>query len=118
MQWDREYLYPADPKLKEEWNFNPKGRDAEWEPHWVNTARDLAHAMEINPSLRVLVASGYYDLVTPFFDAEFTLNRHGIEPGRVDYRYYEGGHMMYLNEPERVQILEDVRDFLESTLAP
>ena len=117
VQWDREYLYPADPKLKEEWNFNPNGRDAEWEPHWVNTARDLAHAMEINPSLRVLVASGYYDLVTPFFDAEFTLNRHGIEPGRVDYRYYEGGHMMYLNEPERVQILEDVRDFLETTLA-
>ena len=79
---------------------------------FVNTARDLAKALRINPSLRVLVASGYYDLVTPFFDAEYTLNRHDIPADRVDYTYYGGGHMMYVNEPSRGALLEDTRDFI------
>lgn len=112
IDWQREYLSPSDPDLDEQWNWNPKGRDTAWEPYWVNTARDLAHAMEINPYLDVFVASGYYDLVTPFFDAEFTLNRHGIEAGRVHYGYYGGGHMMYVNEPARLQLLKDVRAFI------
>ncbi len=59
-----------------------------------------------------MVASGYFDLVTPFFDAEFTLNRHDIEASRVDYRYYEGGHMMYVNEPSRTRLLDDTRQFI------
>ena len=57
------------------------------------------------------------DLVTPFFDAEYTLNRHGIGANRVDYRYYGGGHMMYVNEEARLQLMDDVRDFITGSLA-
>ena len=78
----------------------------------VNTAPDLSSALRINPELRVLVASGYYDLVTPFFDAEYTLNRHDIQADRILYKYYEGGHMMYVNESSRTALLNDVRDFI------
>jgi carboxypeptidase C (cathepsin A) len=63
-----------------------------------------------------MVASGYYDLVTPFFDAEFTLNRHDIQPDRVSYYYYDGGHMMYVNEDARIALLKDVRDFMQAQL--
>jgi carboxypeptidase C (cathepsin A) len=112
VDWERAYLSPADPKLDEEWNWNPLGRDKSWEPHWVNTAHNLSAALEANPGLRVFVGSGYYDLVTPFFDAEFTLNRHGIEPGRIDYRYYSGGHMMYVNDTARTDLMKDVRRFI------
>lgn len=112
--WDRDYLSPADPKLSEQWNWNPNGRDASWEPHWVNTAHNLVAAMEANPALRLFVASGYYDLITPFFDAEYTLNRYGISADRVDFKYYGGGHMMYVNEEARLRLLEDVRTFIES----
>ena len=38
----------------------------------------------MNQELRVFVANGYYDLVTPFFDAEYTLTRHGIPADRID----------------------------------
>lgn len=116
VDWDRSYLSPADPRVNDEWNWNPEGRDADWEPHWVNTSHNLVSAMEANPGLKVLVASGYYDLVTPFFDAEYTLNRYGITPDRVDYRYYRGGHMMYVNEEARVDLLRDVRAFMEAEL--
>lgn len=116
VDWERRYLSPADPRVGDEWNWNPKGRDAEWEPHWVNTSHNLVRALETNPGLRVLVASGYYDLVTPFFDAEYTLNRYGITPDRIDYRYYGGGHMMYVNEKAREELLRDVRSFMKAQL--
>ncbi len=116
IDWHRRYLSPSDPRLDEEWNWNPRGRDVAWEPHWVDTTPSLVKALEVNPSLNVMVASGYYDLVTPFFDAEYTLNRYGIPAGRIQYSYYGGGHMMYLNEEARQEFLKDVRAFIQAQL--
>ncbi|MEM1433241.1 MAG: serine carboxypeptidase [Pseudomonadota bacterium] len=113
---DRTYLAPSDSRLGDEWNWNPKGRGKNWEPHWVDTTPALVKALEVNPQLNVLVASGYYDLITPFFDAEYTLNRYNIPAGRIQYTYYQGGHMMYLNEDARLAFLTDVRTFIEAQL--
>lgn len=112
VDWDRLYLAPADSNLNKEWRWRTAPEGEAWEPWPVNTAHNLSRALRANPELRVLVASGYFDLVTPFFDAEFTLNRHDIEASRVDYRYYEGGHMMYVNEPSRTRLLDDTRQFI------
>jgi carboxypeptidase C (cathepsin A) len=117
VDWNRPYLAPADDELSANWRYRtvPDGRS--WEPMFVNTARDLASAMRVNPSLNVLVASGYYDLVTPFFDAEYTLGRHDIPRERIRYTYYGGGHMMYVNEPSREQLLLDTREFIRQQTA-
>ena len=117
VDWERLYLAPADPELADAWRWRPVPDDEAWEPQPVNTARDLSVALRGNPDLRVFVAAGYYDLVTPFFDAEYTLNRHDIDAGRIEYAYYEGGHMMYVNEPSRARLLGDVRRFLTEQLA-
>jgi carboxypeptidase C (cathepsin A) len=117
ISWDRLYLAPADEELGPQWRWRTVPDDQYWEPFPVNTAGDLSAALRLNPSLRVLVASGYYDLVTPFFDAEYTLNRHDIDASRVDYKYYGGGHMMYVNEPSRTQLLNDARQFIVSQQA-
>ena len=82
------------------------------EPRYVNTAPDLAEAMSYNPMLRVLVASGYYDYATPFFDAEYTVQRHGIDLSRVTMTYYEAGHMMYVHQPSLEAVARDIRTFL------
>ncbi|MGY8985305.1 MAG: hypothetical protein ACKVIX_01565 [Sphingomonadales bacterium] len=63
--------------------------------------------------MKILLASGYYDNVTPFFDAEYTFHRHGIDMERVKMTYYGGGHMMYVNEPAFEQISQDIRMFLK-----
>jgi len=114
VDWDRRYLAPADDELSANWRYRtvPDGRS--YEPMFVNTAHALSQALRVNPSLKVLVASGYYDLVTPFFDAEYTLNRHDIRAEQVDYTYYGGGHMMYVNEPSRLELLDDTRAFIVS----
>ncbi|GJL66073.1 MAG: carboxypeptidase [Nitrospirales bacterium] len=116
VDWDRQYLSPADPDLSRNWNWRTVPEGSSWEPAYVNTAHDLAAALRVNPSLKVFVASGYYDLVTPFFDAEYTLNRHDILPGRMQYEYYQGGHMMYVHEPARIRLLKDSRQFIQSQI--
>ncbi|MEM9387672.1 MAG: serine carboxypeptidase [Pseudomonadota bacterium] len=112
VDWHRQYLSPADPNLSKQWDWNPT-QNAGWEPRYVNTAHALAAALRMNPQLELLVASGYFDLVTPYFDAEYTLGRHEIDANRVQYEYYQGGHMMYVHEPARGRLLNDTRQFIE-----
>ncbi|MEW6983517.1 S10 family peptidase [Colwelliaceae bacterium 6471] len=116
VNWDRTYLAPADDQLSNQWRWRTAPEGKAWEPTYVNTAHDLSKALRINPMLKVFVASGYYDLVTPFFDAEYTLNRHGIKAEQIQYKYYHGGHMMYVNEPTRVDLLKDTRTFIQQQI--
>ncbi|MFK8020430.1 MAG: S10 family peptidase [Pseudomonadales bacterium] len=116
IDWNRLYKSPSDDELGDKWRWRTVPDDSGWEPWPVNTAGDLVRALRVNPSLQVMVASGYHDLVTPFFDAEYTLNRHGIKQGRVEYHYYTGGHMMYVHEPSRTDLLNDVRAFVTRQL--
>ncbi len=99
-------LYPK-------WNWRPVPKDKGWEPSYVNVARKLGDAMRKNKDLRVMVANGYYDLVTPFFDAEYTFARHGILKEQLEMKYYEAGHMMYTHQPDLKQLAADIRIFLQ-----
>jgi carboxypeptidase C (cathepsin A) len=63
-----------------------------------------------------MVANGYYDLITPFFDAEYTLSRHGIDQSRIQMKYYEAGHMMYTHQEDFKQLSADIRTFLKQQL--
>ena len=99
------------------WNWRPVSPEQSWEPAYVNVAPQLSWAMRANQQLEVMVANGYYDLVTPFFDAEYTFQRHGILPDRVEMQYYEGGHMMYTQHDELKQLSADIRSFLTRCLA-
>ncbi|MFS4446052.1 S10 family peptidase [Maribacter sp. 2307UL18-2] len=92
------------------WRTVPDGQY--WEPMPVNTAPHLGETMRRNPAMKVMVASGYYDLITPFFDAEYTFARNGIATSRVEMTYYEAGHMMYTHQPDLIKLAKDIRTFL------
>jgi hypothetical protein len=70
--------------------------------------------MRRNKDLNVLVGCGYYDLATPFFGAENALSQDGVVHERIDFRYYDVGHMIFLHEPSRVRFTNDVREFIRS----
>lgn len=110
---DRPY-YSSGPDVGENWVYDRS--EGYREPAYVNTAPKLADAMARNPALKVMVASGYYDLITPFFDAELTLARHGIDFSRIKMTYYEAGHMMYVHEPAFLSLTADMRQFIEDVL--
>lgn len=108
---DRPYL-TSNSNIGQKWNWRPVSKDSYWEPAFVNVARGLGESMRRNKDLKIMVANGYYDLITPFFDAEYTFARHDIPMERVKMTYYEGGHMMYNHRPDFEKLMADIREFL------
>jgi hypothetical protein len=65
-----------------------------------DTSESLREAISKNPHMRILIASGYYDLATPYFATEFTVAHLGLDATlrkNNETRYYEAGHMMYVH---------------------
>ncbi len=112
VSWDRPYRISG-PDVGPGWVYY-RELNKGGEPMYVNTAPDLALEMRKNPAMKVLVTNGYYDFATPFFDAEYTFNRHGIDMSRVTMTYYEGGHMMYVHQPSLEKMAEDIRAFYKA----
>jgi carboxypeptidase C (cathepsin A) len=85
-----------------------------WSPGSPSTLRgpELATAMRRNPSMRLLVGSGYYDLVTPFAAAQYTIDHVEIPPDRVTFKNYESGHMVYLGDGPARAFVQDLREFI------
>lgn len=108
---DRPYL-TSNRSIGAKWRWRTVPDGKYWEPSAPNVARKLAETMKRNTSMKVMVANGYYDLICPFFDAEYTFSRNGIDRDRVVMEYYEAGHMMYTHEADFIKLSEDIRRFL------
>lgn len=100
------------------WNWNRRGNDGGFPPA-PNVQGDLAQAMLTNPALQVEVENGYYDMATPFFPTEFTMSHLGIPAElqkHVTLKYYTAGHMMYLQDADRVKLHENVAAFIDRSI--
>ncbi len=84
---------------------------------YVNVADTLRQAMTINPALKIFVASGYYDLATPFLATEYTFNHLGLDKSLQDnltMASYKAGHMMYIDMEALQKMKKDLDAFLDS----
>ncbi|MEL6737359.1 MAG: peptidase S10 [Pseudomonadota bacterium] len=81
---------------------------------YLNVAPYIGRAMRQNSDLRVFNAQGWYDFATPFFGAEYSLNRMGIPQDRMTYKYYDAGHMMYIRDEDRAKLSSDIRAFIRA----
>jgi carboxypeptidase C (cathepsin A) len=115
VEMDRPYK-TSNPEINNKWRWRTVPEGSYWEPMYVNVSRMLGDAMRRNKDLNVLVACGYYDLITPFFDAEYTFSRNGIPKVQIKLTYYEGGHMMYNHQPDFDKLMKDIREFLLNDL--
>jgi carboxypeptidase C (cathepsin A) len=94
------------------WDYGSKGDN-----RYLNVADTLRSAMTRNPHLRVYVASGYYDLATPYFATQHTFDHLGLDPtlrSNVVHGLFESGHMMYIHAPSRAVLQQDVGAFYEA----
>ena len=95
-------------EVHEQWNWNrgkAKGNG------YASTSGDLARAMRRNPHLKVLVASGRYDLGTPYSASNWSLAQLDAPPdvlARIEHHYYDAGHMMYTREADLVKLKADL----------
>src|SRR5262249_9220994 len=80
----------------------------------------LRDAMVKNPDLQVLVASGHYDLATPYFDAVYTAHHLGLPEalrGRVKTTTYDAGHMMYVRKADHRKLKQEIAEFIRAAAA-
>lgn len=92
---------------------------SDFENKFVDVADTLRRAMHMNPALKVHVAFGYFDLATPYFAAEYTLNQMQLAPelrGNISRSYYEAGHMMYVHEPSLAKQKEELARFIRQAI--
>ncbi|MBS0559409.1 MAG: peptidase S10 [Proteobacteria bacterium] len=68
-------------------------------------------SMALDPAIRVLIAQGLFDLVTPYFGNVLILRQMPElgAPGRIRFRTYAGGHMFYIGDAARAAFREDAR---------
>ena len=83
---------------------------------YVNVAPRLRTALEKDKALRVLVASGYCDLATPFGGTNYTFAHLGPRElsERVTLTYYDAGHMMYTRPDSRKALTADAQAFFRA----
>ena len=83
-----------------------------------NVLPDLAAAMKRNPDMKVMINGGYFDVSTPFYEGWFEMHHLPIPQklqDNIEYRYYQSGHMVYLNPPALKQLHDNVAAFIRST---
>lgn len=112
LNWDKPAPYTLITSLPD-WNIN-RSKNA-----YPNLSDDLKSVMNKNPDLKVFVASGAYDLATPYFATDYTFNHLDLDPSlkpNLDLKYYEAGHMMYLHSPSLIKLRKDLADFYKEAL--
>jgi carboxypeptidase C (cathepsin A) len=96
----------------------PGGPPANQQEGGTNVMTDLAFTMKSNPKMKVMLAGGYYDLATPYFEGKFEMHHLPIPQklqANISYHYYQSGHMVYVNEDVLKQFHTDVAAFIKGT---
>jgi len=93
------------------WDFGSNGQG------FTRTADELGASLVKNPHLRIMFASGYYDLATPYFATNWTIDHLKLPDAlraRISHMYYPGGHMMYHEAGSRAKLQKDIAAFFAS----
>ncbi|MGN1018797.1 MAG: hypothetical protein ACI4O7_00365 [Aristaeellaceae bacterium] len=73
----------------------------------------LRDAMLSNPQMKLLFASGLYDLCTHAGNTRYVINHAALPMDRTTVREYPGGHGVYSSPEGREAFLRDIREMIE-----
>lgn len=94
------------------WNWNADNT-------YADTSLALRSAFAKNPFMKVFIAYGYYDMATPYFAAEYTIDHMNLDPtlkANIKTAYFEAGHMMYIDLKSLAKLKQDVAAFLQGAI--
>jgi carboxypeptidase C (cathepsin A) len=84
-----------------------------------DTASALRQAITKNKYLKVLVMQGYYDLATPFYAAEYSMDHLDLSPEyrkNLSFSTYDAGHMVYVDTDSLAKFKRDLASFIDKSL--
>jgi carboxypeptidase C (cathepsin A) len=113
---DKKYRTGSD-EAGNNWDWKHKIGENYGFPGSPNVEGDLVQALLTNPHLQIEVENGLYDLATPFFATEHTMEHLGL-PERLQknirLQYYDAGHMMYLRDEDLAKLKANVAAFIDA----
>ncbi len=115
---DKTYkVLPNEPSQNWDWKHN--SGFGNFFPGAPTVAGDLIRELIDNPRLQIQVENGYFDMATPFFATEYTIE-HALLPGntqdRVHLQYYNSGHMIYLHDEDRIKLKSNIASFIDTAV--
>ncbi len=90
------------------WDWNVASHDG-GEPQLPSSVDDLRQALALDRNMRVLIAHGMTDTITPYFATRYIIDHtppFGSTP-RLELKIYPGGHMLYSRDASRAALRAD-----------
>ena len=84
---------------------------------FIGAADELKAVLSREPTFKVLIVHGAYDLVTPYFTSVYVARQMRLDPevqDAVRVEIYEGGHMFYTHGAPRARLHNDARMLFEA----
>lgn len=104
---------------KTDLRYNIFGDVYPWNNQNDHTGENLRQALAENPSLHLLIQSGYYDGACDYFNAKYSmwqLDPSGKLKDRIEWEGYRSGHMIYVHKDDLVAASNDLRSFILKSL--
>jgi carboxypeptidase C (cathepsin A) len=67
------------------------------------------------------VMEGHYDLATPYYAADYTMDHLDLTPNyrkNISFARYDSGHMLYIETGSLLKMKKDLVTFMESAMQP
>lgn len=99
-----------------QWDWKHRSGGSFGFPGSPNVEGDLTHALVVNPHLHVQAENGYFDLATPFFATEYTMDHLNLPKElrpNIELEYYDAGHMMYLRDDSLTKLKVNIASFMD-----
>ncbi|MGB2932884.1 MAG: alpha/beta hydrolase [Methyloceanibacter sp.] len=94
-------------KVRAKWDFGTSPT----RQGYAGVVDEMQEARSANPELRVMIAGGYTDLMTPYLASSYLIGQLPPLPraAPIQIETYAGGHMLYLRPDSRQALKEDAK---------